>query len=439
MPKTETEIENDADKEEDELTMVELKKIADTLMEHIETEYDCPSIHPELGNKVPVLDLAMWVEEVPVPAPGLEGHKLHQNCGEGVGQCLPIGKQVVGCRLEVDQGPARRMVQQIQFKFYSKPMAPAKVILASSAQPWGQKRTTLTQELIRRLLNCKKELSCSTKQKHLTKFMQILKNSGYDTKFRIEVLKSGLSGYNKILDADLSGERPLYRPKHWRTSSRRMDKVNKKKNWLGSFWKSCIFVPPTPGSELKKQMKEVEEATRAGGREAWPIKIIETAGKTLEQTLVNTDPFNGNKCTDKNCLPTQNPKNKINCRRNCICYKITCLICLKDGRSGELATNYFGESGKNIHCRSKEHVSKFNSKTEKIRVESAFIKHLENKHQGRASNKSFSDYFKIEVLKAYRKPFTKCVEEGTYIANLCSSLNNLGGCTDDLGLVPLTF
>jgi hypothetical protein len=196
-----------------------------------------------------------------------------------------------------------------------------------------------------------------------------------------------------------------------------MEKVNKKKNWLGSFWKSCIFVPPTPGSELKKQMQEVEEATRAGGRQAWPIKIIETAGKTLEQTLVNTDPFNGNKCTDKNCLPTQNPKNKINCRRNCICYKITCLICLKDGRSGELATNYFGESGKNIHCRSKEHVSKFNSKTEKIRVESAFIKHLESKHQGRASNKSFSDYFKIEVLKAYRKPFTKCVEEGTYIAN----------------------
>ena len=70
-----------------------------------------------------------------------------------------------------------------------------------------------------------------------------------------------------------------------------------------------------------------------------------------------------------------------------------------------------------MHCRSKEHVSKFNSKTEKIRTESAFIKHLESKHQGRTSNKSFSDYFKIEILKAYRKPFTKCVEEGTYIAN----------------------
>ena len=67
---------------------------------------------------------------------------------------------------------------------------------------------------------------------------------------------------------------------------------------------------------------------------------------------------------------------------------------------------------------------KFNSKTEKIRVESAFIKHLESKHQGRASNKSFSDYFKIKVLKAYRKPFTKCVEEGTYIANHQGKIRN---------------
>ena len=36
----------------------------------------------------------------------------------------------------------------------------------------------------------------------------------------------------------------------------------------------------------------------------------------------------------------------------------------------------YGESGKNMHCRSKEHVSKFNSKSEKVRSESPFFKHL---------------------------------------------------------------
>ena len=41
---------------------------------------------------------------------------------------------------------------------------------------------------------------------------------------------------------------------------------------------------------------------------------------------------------------------------------------------------YYGESGKNIHCRSKEHVSKFNSRSEKLRSESPFFKHLMNTH-----------------------------------------------------------
>ena len=160
----------------------------------------------------------------------------------------------------------------MQFEFYAKPMAPSTIILESSAQPLGQKHTTLTQELIRRLLNCRKELGCDIKQKHLNRYMQSLKNSGYSESFRAEILKSGLAGYDKILTADRLGQRPLYRLKKWRTSSRRLDKHSNKKNWLGPFRKSCIFVPPTPGSELKKIMQAKEEETRAGGREAYPKK-----------------------------------------------------------------------------------------------------------------------------------------------------------------------
>ena len=152
-------------------------------------------------------------------------------------------------------------------------------MLASSAQSWGQKRTSLTQELIRRLLNCSKELPCLRRRKHLNNFMQLLKNSGYNQKFRSELLKSGLNGYNKILKAERDGVRPVYRPRGWNETARWLAKRRKKNNWLGPFWKSCIFVPPTPGSELKKLMQSKEEEMRAGGRETYPIKIIETAGK----------------------------------------------------------------------------------------------------------------------------------------------------------------
>ena len=62
-------------------------------------------------------------------------------------------------------------------------------------------------------------------------------------------------------------------------------------------------------------------------------------------------------------------------------------------------------------------MSKFKSKKEHIRNELAFIKHLKNTHGGRDLTKTFSDYFEIQILKAYSKAFTKCVEEGTFIAS----------------------
>ena len=91
-------------------------------------------------------------------------------------------------------------------------------------------------------------------------------------------------------------------------------------------------------------------------------------------------------------------------------------FCLQDGRSGKMSTTYFGESGKNMHCRAKEHTSKFHGKTAHIRNKSAFHKHLVNTHGGREDFKTFSDYFEIIILKSYKRSPTKCVEEWTLIA-----------------------
>ena len=99
------------------------------------------------------------------------------------------------------------------FKFYTKPMKPKSTILASSANPKQQKRTTLTQECIRRLRNTRKQLSCTSKQEILTDYMQVLKNSGHQETFRVEILKAGLNVYNKILEAVRLGKKPLYRAK----------------------------------------------------------------------------------------------------------------------------------------------------------------------------------------------------------------------------------
>ena len=318
--------------------------------------------------------------------------------------------------------PARRMVQQIFFEFYTKPMKPQRTILASSANPEQQKRTTLTQECIRRLRNTRKQLSCVRKQEILSDYMQVLKNSGYQNTFRKEILKAGLHGYNKILEADELGKKPLYRAKNWRKSSRWLDSKKKSRNWLGGKYKSCIFVPPTPGSELRKRMQKVEQEMRPGGREDWPIKVIEMAGKPLEKALVKTDPLDGNSCNDKSCLPNRNKKNRISCRRNNVGYRIQCKICLMDGRSK--CDIYIGETGENMHVRMKSHLTKYYSKKQDIRESSTFIKHLQNSHGGVREGSKFEDYFDIEIVKAYNKPLTRQTEEGTFMVNVKGELLN---------------
>ena len=120
---------------------------------------------------------------------------------------------------------------------------------------------------------------------------------------------------------------------------------------------------------------------------------------------------------------------EISCRRNGVCYRVSCLVCLAAGKSADVTAFldcacYYGESAKNMHCRSKEHVCKFNSKSEKTRSESAFYKHLVNSHGGKCDDMNFSDYFEIQILKAYKKPFTRLVEEGTFITSHRGELLN---------------
>ena len=248
----------------------------------------------------------------------------------------------------------------------------------------------------------------------------MLKNSGYSVNFRREILSSGINGYNKILEADRNKIKPLYRPKGWNRSARRLESRNKSQNWLGPKYKSCIFVPPTPGSELKQLLQQKEVEMRPGGREDWPIKIIETSGKSLERCIVKTDPFNGNQCLDKTCLPAQNKNNKISCRMNNIGYRIPCKICIKEGKNGI----YIGETGENMHVRMKSHLTKFNSKKPHIRDSSAFFKHLQNTHGGLKEGQGFADCFFVEIVKAYKKPMTRQTEEGTFMINTDGELLN---------------
>ena len=115
----------------------------------------------------------------------------------------------------------------IDFEFYQKPTKHPRVILASSALSFNKKRTILTQEGLRRLLNTKIELGPDVQKKHLDKFMLALKNSGYNYKFRKEVLDSTLKAYKKIIEDDKNGIKPIYRSRDWNLEERQKQKSKK--------------------------------------------------------------------------------------------------------------------------------------------------------------------------------------------------------------------
>ena len=69
--------------------------------------------------------------------------------------------------LDVDVNINKKEENRVDFQFFEKPTKNKRVILENSALPANQKRTILTQECLRRLLNTKIELGEEVRTEHL--------------------------------------------------------------------------------------------------------------------------------------------------------------------------------------------------------------------------------------------------------------------------------
>ena len=120
---------------------------------------------------------------------------------------------------------------KVEYRFYSKPMSSPFVILANSAMPIKIKRNCLIQEAIRRLRNTSRSLDWGIKAKILSEFCNKMMISGYSEKFRLEVIKSAVRGYEKqCLDAD-QGIKPLHRSREFQAEQRMKKKALTKTTW----------------------------------------------------------------------------------------------------------------------------------------------------------------------------------------------------------------
>ena len=114
--------------------------------------------------------------------------------------------------------------------------------------PWKDKRTILTQEIIRVLRNCSRHLPWKEVCTHVETYCSRMQFSGYDKRFRTQVVQSALSAYDKMLEKDAKGEEPLYRPRDWKRVERAKCRRAKKGEWFKGGEQgneTVIFVPAT--------------------------------------------------------------------------------------------------------------------------------------------------------------------------------------------------
>ena len=83
-----------------------------------------------------------------------------------------------------------------------------------------------------------------------------MKWSGYNAKYRGEVITAAVVGYERLLEAVDRGERPLHRPREWQAGERRKKKLLSKAAWYRPA-DVVLFVPATPGGELTSLLTPV--------------------------------------------------------------------------------------------------------------------------------------------------------------------------------------
>ena len=198
-------------------------------------------------------------------------------------------------------------------------------------------------------------------------------------------MKSALQGYDKLLDAEARGERPLYRPRSWNTLEREKQRQTKKLNWYRRGGdEALMIIPQTPDSELLKKYKQ--EVANSG----LPICIVEKGGVQLKRQLQRLDPHRTGKCDGSDCLVCTSG-GKGPCRENGVNYSITCEECEATDNQERV---YIGETARTPYIRGREHMEDLRHRREK----STLWKHCRKFHQSEDQGRKF----RMDVTGAYR-------------------------------------
>ena len=120
----------------------------------------------------------------------------------------------------------------VQYNDYRKPCSNPLVMLEMSAMPANMKRTALTQLVVKIRRNTRPDLPWSITEDLLSKFCARMKASGYDEHYRYQVIKSGMEGFDHMLEEERRGGRPINAPRSWEEDRRQRSKELQPKSWF---------------------------------------------------------------------------------------------------------------------------------------------------------------------------------------------------------------
>ena len=312
-----------------------LKMIANEIHPSIQLTIECPSNFTD--KKMPMLDIKVWIEYDETGKP------------------------------------------KIMYEYYYKMITSKALIHAKSAMDWKIKRTVITQQIITILKNCSKDLPWERKCHHINDMVKRLQFSGYDKKFRYEVVNSALNAYRIMEENDHNRTKPMYRTKEEILKERNETRTQKKENWFKKGgYQSVIFVQATKDSKLKKDYEKAIQQSK------FKIKVIEQTGKPLIRMLQMSDPFRKENCGRQDCHICQSG-GKGRCYVQDVTYKIECLGC-DHVLNGETSISAYTRVGQHIQDLSNNNTDNFSS----------LRNHCEKKHQGVVQQ------FKSSVTKTFK-------------------------------------
>ena len=205
-PETESQ---DQSRTEDEVTMEVLRSIASSVFNYL--KFTAETSGGE-DNPLPCLDTQFWVGTPSTPTPWHQGQP-------------PRDQKVPGSQERIKAN------KTILYWFFSKPMANPLCIMRRSGVPEGTKVSTAVAELLRRWKTTSVNVETREVEKITRQYMDNLTAMGYTHEWRCNVVRSALTGYQRVLHKETLGQTRRNRHGHHTARKRRFQKLCGAAEW----------------------------------------------------------------------------------------------------------------------------------------------------------------------------------------------------------------